>query len=400
MAFGFDPLLGYIPATGPALLADFKAKYVAESVGPVDTDNGPAADFLKALSVIMLASYQSDQGAYDSQHINAAPGSGGVAEGSSLELQLSPKIGPKLAAAKSSVVLPLFAAPGPDVPIPAGSKVTIDGETVPWTLAAGVLIPGGGSIDGTFEYGETGPKQAPAAIAWAIQTPVTGWASVGPNAADAVPGRNLETDAEYRARYYTSLDDEAYSAVARVPGVSSVFVREYQSSVPDGLGRTHYLEVIVSGGDDLAIAAAITGSRAKGVATVGTTEVDTANPNYTGGSVVERFSRPQAVQTFVSVVAVPGQGYPVDLSVEAVAARRQAVSDAIETRFGLLVAGKSISAQQLAIAIDDDSGIPGCDEWKVLTGIVSPPPNAGTLTPAELEVLTVSPVDIDTTGVP
>lgn len=390
--FGYDEALGYIPATGPALRADIASKYDAATTGNVDTDNGPVADNIDALNGVMLDAWQDAQGVYNSKHITAAPGTGGVAGGSALELQLSPKIGPKLAAQQSTVTLPLFAAPGPAVNVPALSGVTIDGETTPWQLVNPVIIPGGGSIDGEFAYSVTGPKQAPGGTGWNIQTPVTGWIAVGPNVDAAIPGRNIETDDEYRVRYQRALVDEIYDKVARVAGVSSVQVAE------DTDAGT--VQVIVVGGDDQAIGEAINLGKAKGVTSTGPIEVIIPNIYYPGGQTSERFARPTPIATFVKIKIIPGQGYPADNSAAAVLERQNATIAAVEARFALLVSGESISGHKLETAAQNNAGIPGIDDIEALVDIVSPPAISGTLTPAPLEQLTVLPVNIDVTEVP
>lgn len=399
MAFGYDSATGWLPATYDALLEDLQDKYKAETSANIDVVNGPAADMLRTVAGVLKDAWDDLTGAYNAGFISAAPGTNGVAEGSALELLLTPKIGPKLGEASSTVVLPLTAAAGPDVNVPAGQTVAIDDETTPWALTEAVLIPGGGSINGTFEYSETGPKLAIAASTWAILTPVTGWTAAGPNAADAVPGRDAETDAEYRQRYRDSLLNNIIAAVRMVDGVTSASLIEHPSADPDAYwGLTHWFEVLVVGGDDDEIAAAIQSTRAKGTSTVGTETVVITDADYIGGEVEIKFSRPSLITIYVVVTITQGEGYSTDTSSEAESARISAVTDAVVAYVAALDPGENTSGFKIASYVQANAGIAGIDDIVVKVDIVDPPVNTSTLVAAIREQFTVDEADIDVVG--
>src|SRR5689334_18940491 len=125
MAFGYSIVTGWLPVTYDLILVDLKSKYKAQTSANVDVEDGPAADMLRTNAGLLKDAWDGALGCYNSKFISAAPGTDGVAEGSALELLLTPRIGPKLAAAKSTVVLPLFADVGPDVNVPAGQTVVL-----------------------------------------------------------------------------------------------------------------------------------------------------------------------------------------------------------------------------------------------------------------------------------
>jgi hypothetical protein len=403
MAFGFDPALGWISATGPALLADHQAKYIAASVGTPDVDNGPAADMLRTLAAINLELWQDAEGAYNSKHIAEAPGTNGVAEGSALELNLAPKIGPKLVATKSTVVVPMNADPGPAVNIPLGSQIRITNETTPWTITAAVVIPGGGSIDAEFEYTLTGPKLAVAGTTWTIATPVSGWASVSPNVLDAIPGRNDETDAEYRARWRAAADDDTAAAIAKLGGVQSVRLIENPTGNPDGYwNETHWVEYMVEGGDNDEIALTIhsgLSGRAKGVLSIGNTTVFVADADYVGGGIVERFTRPVSIVTYVELTITKGPEYPTDGSAEAEAARLKLYRDQVEAFYSEQIGtGDKLIPFKLESYVDSNIGIAGIEEITAKVDTITPPVNTGTLTPGDREKYTIATLDITVTN--
>lgn len=73
-----------------------------------------------------------------------------------------------------------------------------------WTLGADATIAGGGTVDAVFTCTETGATTADPGDVDAIVTPRAGVTSVT-NAAAAVVGNAIETDAAYRARRQASL---------------------------------------------------------------------------------------------------------------------------------------------------------------------------------------------------
>jgi hypothetical protein len=394
--FGYDTTVGWKVVTYDALLTNYRAKYIAQTSTNIDVQNGPAADQLRTITLIMKDAWDDAAGTYNSRFISAAPGTNGVAEGSSLELQLTPRIGPKLAAEYSTVTLELAGTPA--TVIPAGHSVVIEGESTTWTLDAEVIIGGGGTIDGEFTYSETGPKLVAAGTDWEITTPVVGW-DTADNADDGIPGRDAETDAEYRQRYIDSLRDPIVSAVRQVSGVTSCSIIEHASGSPDAYwGETHWFEVLVVGGDDEAIATAIQASRPPGIATMGTESVILTDATYAAGTVTIKFSRPTLIPCYATVAVTKGEGYPVDVSAVAIAARVTAIKDAIVAYFDSLSAGGDTSAFIVATKTATNAGIPGIANLVVVVDDIDPPVNTGVLAAELRDQLTILATNIDVTG--
>lgn len=395
--FGYDETLGFVPATFDGLFASWQTAYTAATEENVDVENGAAADQGRTFAVILKAAYDDQLGVYNAGWVDGAPGTGGVAGGSSLELLLTPKIGPKVLAASSTVTISLGAAGGPAVNVPAGSKIAIAGETLTWSLDAPVVIPGGGFIDGEFTYSETGPKAAVASSSWDITTPVSGWVTAT-NVAAAVEGRDIETDAEYRARFRASTKDNVVAAVLKVPGVTAATMIEWPFDSADAFwGLKRWIEIIVVGGDDTAIATAIQGARAKSVTTVGNVSVALTDPSYVGGSVTNKFSRAVPVTVHIEVTISKGEGYPADASDDASKAREIVIRDAIVAAGALYVAGQDVVSYQLATVVGS-AGIPGISNAVVLVDFADPPAINGTLIIADRDIAVIDSLNVDVIG--
>ena len=166
----------------------------------------------------------------------------------------------------------------------AGSRAsTTSGLTFQTTTTA--TIGTGGTVDVNMEAVDYGPVAAAIGTLTRIVDVVVGWDTVT-NAAAAVLGRNAETSAELAARYRLHVArnargflDAILARVREVAGVSRVAGREN----PTGATVTEQgvdiaaraIIVIVDGGDDADVAAAILATKAPGTPTVGTTTVGT-----------------------------------------------------------------------------------------------------------------------------
>jgi uncharacterized phage protein gp47/JayE len=162
-------------------------------------------------------------------------------------------------------------------------QVTVTGGTTfTFSVDSGAVSPATGTITakigtlGTFDAVETGPIQALAGTIVTIENPISGWDHLE-NHIDATIGRNVETDAEFRARRTATLAqlgsatlEAIRSTVLNVSGVSSATVFENPSGdIVDG--RPPYsIEVFVTGGADTDIAQAIFDSRHGGGRRFGT----------------------------------------------------------------------------------------------------------------------------------
>lgn len=156
--------------------------------------------------------------------------------------------------------------------------VVQDAASQKWDLPSTVVIPTSGEITVTATAQDVGDLQAAAGEVNKISTPTRGWQSVS-NAAAATPGAAVETDYALRRRQAvsTALPSQAIlagmvGAVANLPGVTRCKGYENDSGVEDENGMpAHSVSIVVEGGDDAAIAAAIAGKKAPGARSYGTT---------------------------------------------------------------------------------------------------------------------------------
>lgn len=182
--------------------------------------------------------------------------------------------------------------------IPAGSTVRTS-TNIRWTTDESLVFTAAGSDTVDVTCTVNGPNNASIGEINTIVTAVNGWTSVT-NTAAAVPGRDRETDAEFKLRHTTSVstsgDRDAASiaeAVGAVTGVSAVLVTEdYASSRP--------INTYVIGGDDTDVASAIDGQRTAGIATEGSTEVEVYDATTRQTETI-RFTRATDLDIYVSM---------------------------------------------------------------------------------------------------
>lgn len=363
---GFDTVLGFDSPTFEDLLADAAQKYQTETGVIVDLEQpSPTLDLLRTMARIMKAAYDDQAGVYASGFVGTASGAG-------LRNLLLPYIGPPLQDTPSTVTLPLTGTPA--TVVTAGSTVLLDSDgtnALPWVLTANVVIPN----DGVFEYSEPGPKSATAGNTWTIGTPVAGWAGAGPNADDASKGRLAETDNEYRQRFNLSVEGtRILAAVLQVPGVTTARVFENFTGINDAFwGQDHWIEILVQGGDDQAIAQAIQNARTFTVYPLGNVTEPVIDPRYDAGSVQIRFSRPNLVDVWTSLTITKGEGYSTDTSAAAIAAREDAIRTQILTWAAQRKVGLDVSAFQVAAQASQTPTVPGIADIAATVDTVNPP---------------------------
>ncbi len=177
---------------------------------------------------------------------------------------------------------------------------------------------GTGAVDVAAESEDYGAVSAPARSLTVIETPVSGWLGAV-NTLDAALGSLEQTDPAYRIRREKLLHSQGYAAVdavraavMRVSGVTSCTVYENTLDETDGDGRTpHSMEVLVEGGLDADIAAAVWASKPGGTELCGTTSASVTDASGTVRTV--KFSR--RVETPIYVVvrrAKDVRTYPTD----------------------------------------------------------------------------------------
>lgn len=182
--------------------------------------------------------------------------------------------------------------------IPAGRVVSVTGNAAArFRTIADATVEGDGNVAVAMESEDYGPWVANAGTLTVIETPVGGITSVT-NPLDAELGADEETDASLRLRREAELGaegngvvDSIRARILQLDDVTSVTVFENDTDETDADGvPRNSIEVMVQGGDDDEIRAAIFESKAAGISTVGDEDgvvVDDAGLEHT-----IRFSRP------------------------------------------------------------------------------------------------------------
>lgn len=185
--------------------------------------------------------------------------------------------------------------------------------TTKWRLPTPVIIPLGGSIIVTAITDSSGAVKASSGTITRIATPVAGWTGVT-NAASAVVGRAIETDAELRARQSISTAipsltvlEGTIGAIAELNGVTRYRAYENDTSATDSDGiPPHSISLIIDGGDVQQIGEAIFAKKGPGCGTAGDTAVTVTDAFGLQNTV--RFHRPVVVPITVDITikALPG----------------------------------------------------------------------------------------------
>lgn len=175
-----------------------------------------------------------------------------------------------------------------------------------WNLPASVTIPDSGTITVTATSVSAGAIAAATDTVTKVNTPTRGWQSVN-NTLAATVGVAVEIDSTLRIRQSVSTElpsqsvlDGTLGAVANVAGVIDYAIYENKTSTTDGNGIPgHSISVVASGGDDVAIATAISLKKTPGTGTYGTTSE--VVPDQAGVPNVISFYRPTVVPIHVVV---------------------------------------------------------------------------------------------------
>lgn len=181
----------------------------------------------------------------------------------------------RLKAAKSTTVL-TCAAGESGATIPAGHLVTTETGGSSWSLDEELYIPPNSTAQVAATCTVAGAISAPADSITVIQNAVFGWESVT-NEADALLGRDEETDPELRVRRILAAEKSSSSSVPgiitellQVENVTNVRVVANTSSAPLPDGQpAHSTRAIVQGGKDQDIGEALYSNVASGLSTFG-----------------------------------------------------------------------------------------------------------------------------------
>ena len=225
-----------------------------------------------------------------------------------------------LPATKSTMTVTCTGVVGTDLLTGRVVSVATTGDR--FVSVADAVIGGGGTVDVEFESEEFGPISGPAGTL-TIETPVSGWATAA-NALDAVPGRDIESDADFRVRRDLELRAQGDATVDAIRAdllevdlVTEVFVFENVSGETDGEGRpSKSIEAIVLGGTDQDVADALFATKGGGIETFGSTSETVTDSQGTDHTV--NFNRPTDIDIHIAITVVtntdPLQGpvYPGD----------------------------------------------------------------------------------------
>lgn len=188
--------------------------------------------------------------------------------------------------------------------------IAIDALNQQWALPASVTIPPAGTITVTATAVLPGALNAVANTVTMIFTPTQGWQTVN-NPLAATPGSPVESDAALRARQIISTGlpaltelESTVAAIAQVPGVTAIqpYENYTNSTNADGL-PPHSISMVVEGGTDDAVAAAIQLKKTPGTDTYGSTSVATYDSN--GVPITINFYRPTPAVIAVQVTLTP-----------------------------------------------------------------------------------------------
>lgn len=227
---------------------------------------------------------------------------------------------------------------------PAGTGTAIVDNHVTWRY----LGAGTGAVDAVAHATVTGPLQGYAGTINTISTPVSGWSNVI-NLLDAVPGNDLETDAQLRRRRATEASGQGRSPLNalraqlfKVTGVTSVFIFENTTDATVGTIPPHSIECLVAGGDDTAVAQAIFDNSAGGPGRSGSTTVTITDSEGIGHAI--NFPRPSDLNIYeVITVAVDVAAFPIDGQTQ--------VQDALVAAGNALGQGHDVYARAVESAI-------------------------------------------------
>lgn len=273
------------------------------------TVRSPLGVFLRIYAWMLNLLFSTLEEVYNSRFVDTATGSSLYNLGRAIGLRL-------LGAQKAVGYLTFYGEDGVLVPEGYLAETVVGNQYV--TLKDGVIQ--NGSITLPASATVPGPDSNTAEDTITIITnPKLGVRTVT-NTAPFEGGRNTETDAEFRQRYYRSVDyagganiDAIVADIYRsVEGVISVIGEENDTDEVNELGMPpHSIEIVAYGGLDEAIAQAIFNRKAAGIQTFGNTTV----PVFTssGGTYDISFSRPTPVRIWVRVYnLITNRDFPPD----------------------------------------------------------------------------------------
>jgi uncharacterized phage protein gp47/JayE len=322
----------------------------------------------------------------ESVYLSAYPDS---AEGVPLDNAVAITGHARLAARYSTATVTCATTGATPVTLPVGRQVKVPGTGATFETLAKAIIPAGGSIDVDVRGIDTGPLEAPSGTMTGIVTPVSGWTSVT-NAADAIVGRDIETDAALRIRRADELATAQGGTIAameaRIPalvdGVTFCAVDENRTDTTNGDGLPpHSVHVVVIGGSDADVAAAIWRTKPVGANTHGDESAVIVDSG--GNSQTIYWDRATVVRMYLIVNATVDGTFPSDGD--------DRITALLAAYDGDLSNGDDVINWRLMAQLD---GIPGITDLEILQGKSTPPTLSSNTAIAANERASIAAADI------
>jgi uncharacterized phage protein gp47/JayE len=218
-----------------------------------------------------------------------------------------------------------------------------DDNGVQWSLPPTVTIALSGEVIATATCLTPGAVEAPIGFINKIVTTRAGWQSVSNHEAAAL-GDPIETDAQLRRRQKLSTEIPSEGLLAglagalwELPNVRDVTVYENTGGGTDARGIPgKSIAVVIDGGDVNQIAAAIANKKGAGVATAGTTAIQTTDTFGVPHTI--RFYRPTLVPITWLVSLTSFEGYTINTE--------QAIAQALADWVNGLGVGRKIAVKR------------------------------------------------------
>lgn len=274
------------------------------------TVRSPLGIFLRIFAWALNLLFSTIEDVYNSRFVDTAIGTSLYNLGKAIGLSL-------LSAQKASGYLEISGKDG--VTVPAGWLAATVAGTQYVVQTAGVIADGTVTLPAMAMLAGPDGNTAENTIT-VIVNPMEGITAVT-NPAAFEGGRNTETDDEYRARYYESVDFAggvnadaiAGEILQNVEGVFSAVVYENDKDDPDEDGiPPHGFEAVVYGGLDGDIAQQIYKRKAAGIQTHGNTTI--AVMAASGKAFEVCFSRPTAILVYINItnLVTDSSTFPTD----------------------------------------------------------------------------------------
>lgn len=259
----------------------------------------PIGIFIRVVSWAIAGLWQLAEAVYFSGYV-------ATAEGTSLDREVRDGGVERRPAETATVDLVFTGTVGASVPI--GTEVTTEDGVIFETTEAGIV---GDSISADCtEAGAVG--NVGTGTLTSLVSPVAGITGVS-NPAEATGGRNIETDAELRARYFLSFaaggastEDAIIAELLRTEGVRAASLEDVTNVDDEVVG----FNAIVLGGDASDIAQAIYNYKAAGVKTYGAESAIATGIN--GDTLEIFFDYASVVDIYANITITTGDAYPLD----------------------------------------------------------------------------------------